>query len=150
MTQTEPETQLAQFVEKFSPENQTLIRGVRNALRQRLPDANELVYDNYHFFVIGYCATERPSDCIVSLAASAKGVTLSFYRGAALADPDGRLQGGGSQNRFIRLESPATLSDPAVDRLIGEAVAGAPAPLAVGRRGRLIIRSISPKQRPRR
>jgi hypothetical protein len=29
-------------------------------LRQRLPTANELVYDNYNFFVIGYSSTERP------------------------------------------------------------------------------------------
>ena len=150
MTVAEPEAQLAQFIEKFSLENQTLIRGVRDALRQRLPGAHELVYDNYNFFVIGYCATERPSDCIVSLAASAKGVSLSFYRGSTLADLDRRLQGSGNQNRFIRLEGPSTLSDPAVDALIGEAVAGAPVPLAVGMPGRLVIRSISAKQRPRR
>ena len=150
MTAAEPEAQLDQFVEKFSPANQTLIRGVRDALRQRLPGAHELVYDNYNFFVIGYCATERPSDCIVSLAASAKGVSLSFYRGSALADPDGLLQGSGTQNRFIRLESPSTLSAPAIDALIGEAVARAPAPLAAAVEARVVIRSISAKQRPRR
>ena len=150
MTAAEPEAQLAQFIEKFSPANQALIRGVRDALRKRLPSAHELVYDNYNFFVIGYCATERPSDCIVSLAASAKGVSLSFYRGAALPDPDGLLQGIGTQNRFIRLESPSTLSDPAVEALIRMAVSGAPAPLAADGQGRLVIRSISAKQRPRR
>jgi len=150
MTTTDPESQLAQFIERFSPENQTLIRGLRDVLRQRLQGAHELVYDNYNFFVIGYCATERPSDCIVSLAASAKGVSLSFYRGATLADPDGLLQGSGTQNRFIRLDSPATLSALAVEALIGDAVAGAPAPLATGTQGRLVIRSISSKQRPRR
>ena len=150
MTAAEPEAQLAQFIEKFSPANQALIRGVRDALRKRLPSAHELVYDNFNFFVIGYCATERPSDCIVSLAASAKGVSLSFYRGAALPDPDGLLQGIGTQNRFIRLESPSTLSDPAVEALIRMAVSGAPAPLAADGQGRLVIRSISAKQRPRR
>ena len=34
-------------------------------MRKRFPTANELVYDNYNFFVIGYCTTERPSDCVV-------------------------------------------------------------------------------------
>jgi hypothetical protein len=150
MTEAEPEAQLTQFVEKFSPTHRTLIRGVRDALRQRLTGAHELVYDNYNFLVIGYCATERPSDCIVSLAASAKGVSLSFYRGSTLTDPLGRLQGTGTQNRFIRLESPAMLSDPAVDALIGEAVADAPTTLDDSAPGRLFIRSISAKQRPRR
>lgn len=149
MTEVEPEAQLTQFVEKFSPANQTLIGGVRDALKTRLPSANELVYDNYNFFVIGYCTTERPSDCIVSLAASAKGVSLSFYRGADLSDPDGVLQGTGSQNRFIRLEGPSTLSHPVVEDLIGKAIAGARVPLDTEKRGRLIIRSISAKQRPR-
>jgi hypothetical protein len=74
------EAQLETFIGKFGPEHQTLIREVRKALRRRLPAANELVYDNYNFFVIGYCATERPSDCIVSIAAGANGVGLSFYR----------------------------------------------------------------------
>ena len=101
----EPEKQLRSFIEKFEPKNQTLIRAVRKALRERLPSANELVYDNYNFFVIGYCSTERPSDCIVSIAAGANGVGLSFYRGADLPDPHKILLGSGSQNRFIRLES---------------------------------------------
>jgi len=68
-----------------------------------MPTANELVYDNYNFFVIGYCSTERPSDCIASIAAAANGVGLSFYRGASLPDPHGLLLGSGSQNRFVRL-----------------------------------------------
>ena len=50
-----------------------LIRAARRVLRERYPTANELVYDNYNFFVIGYCATERPSDCLFSIPANAKG-----------------------------------------------------------------------------
>jgi hypothetical protein len=40
------------------------------------PRPLKIVYDNYNFFVIGYSATERPSDCIVSRAAAANGVGL--------------------------------------------------------------------------
>ena len=53
------EQQLKTFIDKFDTKNQTLIRAVRKSLRKRLPTANELVYDNYNFFVIGYCSTER-------------------------------------------------------------------------------------------
>jgi hypothetical protein len=81
------EEQLKSFIDKFDEKNQVLIRAVRKVLRHRLPTANELVYDNYNFFVIGYCSTERPADCIVSIAAGANGVGLSFYRGATLPDP---------------------------------------------------------------
>ena len=108
------------------------------------------MYDNYNFFVLGYCSTERPSDCIVSIAANANGVGLSFYRGATLPDPHQILLGSGSQNRFIRIESAKTLARPEVEALIAAAVAQSKTPLASTERGRLIIRSISAKQRPRR
>jgi hypothetical protein len=144
------EEQLNTFIGKFEPKHQTLIRSVRKAMRKRMPAAIELVYDNYNFFVIGYSSTERPSDCIVSIAAGANGVGLSFYWGAALPDPQGILLGEGTQNRFIRIESAEMLNRPEVEALIAAAIARCKAPLATGGKGRLIIRSISAKQRPRR
>jgi hypothetical protein len=124
---------------------------VREALRKQLPTANELVYDNYNFLVVGYCPTERPSDCILSLAAGANGVALSFaYGGASLPDPHQLLLGSGRTNRFIRIESVETLDRPEIQALIGAAVARARTPLAAEGARKLIIRSVSTKQRPRR
>jgi Domain of unknown function (DU1801) len=143
------EQQLAGFIKKFDSKNAALIRSVRAVLRKRLPTANELVYDNYNFFVIGYCSTERPSDCILSIAAGANGVGLSFYYGATLPDPSKLLLGSGSQNRFIRIESMAKLTRPEVEELIAAAIAQAKRPLPGSGRGKLIIRSISKKQRQR-
>jgi hypothetical protein len=144
------EQQLAGFIQKFDPKDATLIRSVRRVLRKRLPTANELVYDNYNFFVIGYCSTERPSDCILSIAAGANGIGLSFYHGATLHDPHKLLLGSGSQNRFIRIESVATLMRPEVEELIAAAIKQAKEPLRGNGRGKLVIRSISKKQKPRR
>src|SRR6202795_3275879 len=144
------EQRLAGFIKKFDSKNAALIRSVRAVLRKRLPTANELVYDNYNFFVIGYCSTERSSDCILSIAAAANGVGLSFYRGASLPDPHGLLLGSGSQNRFVRIESAATLVQPGVEELIAAAIAQAANPLPAKGRGKLVIRSISKKQKARR
>jgi len=119
-------------------------------MRKRLPTALELVYDNYNFFVIGYSSTERASDCVVSLACGANGVSLSFYFGATLPDPDGVLLGSGNQNRFVRLESARTLAEPAVERLIAAALAQAKTPMPDRGKTRTIVKSISAKQRPRR
>jgi hypothetical protein len=144
------EQQLASFIKKFDSKTAALIRSVRRVLRKRMPAANELVYDNYNFLVIGYCSTERPSDCIVSIAAGANGVGLSFYYGASLPDPKKLLLGSGAQNRFIRIDSVATLAHPGVDELIAAAIAQAENALAGSGRGKLIIRSVSKKQKPRR
>ena len=146
----DPEAQLDGFIAKFGPEDQRLIRSIRRAVRKRLPSANELVWDNYNFFVIGYSPTERPSDAIVSIAARANGVGLCFIHGAKLPDPKRMLLGSGSQTRFIRLESARTLADPDVEALIAAALTQAKTPLRAGRRGTLIIRSVSAKQLPRR
>ena len=145
-----PEQQLKAFVAKFEPAMGNLIRACRAAMRKRFPTANELVYDNYNFFVIGYCTTERPSDCVASLAANSKGIGLHFYYGAMLPDPHGVLQGSGNQNRFVRLESASTLSKPEVAALLDMAEAQADPPFPETGGGKLMIRTVSEKQRPRR
>jgi Domain of unknown function (DU1801) len=127
-----------------------LIRACRSILRKRFPTANELVYDNYNFFVIGYCTTERPSDCVVSLAANARGIGLSFYNGATLPDPYGVLEGSGTQNRFVRLDRVDTLSRPELLELLDAAETQANPGFRGSGGSKLIIRSISKKQRPRR
>ena len=145
-----PEGQLGSFIDKFAPQHQAIIRAARKKLRKRFPSANELVYDNYNFLVIGYGPTERPSDCIVTIAAGANGVGLCFVCGADLPDPEKRLLGSGRQTRFIRLPSAEVLEQSAVQALLRAAAEGAQAPLPATGRGKLIIRSVSRKQRPRR
>ena len=144
------ETQLGSFIDKFAPEDQKLIRAVRAAVRKRVPTANELVWDNYNFFVIGYSPTERPADSVVSIAARANGVGLCFIHGAALPDPKKLLLGSGKQTRFIRVESAHVLSHPDVEALVAAAIDRADVPLPARGRGRLIVRSVAEKQRPRR
>jgi hypothetical protein len=145
-----PEEQFTSFVAKFEPESRDLIRLCRAELRKLLPTAVELIYDNYNFFVIGYCSTSKPSTCIVSLAAAANGVGLSFYHGASLEDPDHVLQGEGKQNRFVRLPSVDALRTASVVALIRAAIAQTKVPLATNGVGVTIIQSVSAKQRPRR
>src|SRR5436309_13943120 len=122
------EEQLRDFIAKFEPKLQALIRAVRKTLRRRFPAAHELVYDNYNFFVIGYCPTERPSDCIFSIAAAANGVGLCFTHGAKLPDPKKILTGAGKQTRFLRVESVAVLARPEVEALFAAALNQAAVP----------------------
>ena len=145
-----PAKRLSGFLAKYDPAVETLARATRAALRKRLPTAIELVYDNYQFLAIGFSATERASDCLVSLAISPKGVALSFYYGSSLPDPDAILLGSGNQNRYVRLESAARLASPAVEALIRAAMERAKNPLPATGRGYTVIKSVSAKQRPRR
>lgn len=149
--QTSPgaEKQLRGLIAKFEPHHQKLIRAVRKALRERFPHSFELAYDNYNFFVLGYGPTDRPSDCIISMAAGANGVGLCFIHGAKLPDPNKILLGSGHQTRFIRVDAAADLARPEVEALIDAAEARGKTPPTSGR-VQLVIRSVSAKQRPRR
>jgi Domain of unknown function (DU1801) len=147
---SDPEKQLQSFIQKFDPSHQAIIRSARKKLRKRFPTAIEFAYDNYNFFVIGFGPNERPSDCIVTIAAAANGVGLCFIQGAKLPDPDKVLLGSGKQTRFVRLPSADVLDQPAVQRLLSAAAERAQPSLPTAGRGSLIIRSVSAKQRPRR
>jgi hypothetical protein len=84
------------------------------------------------------------------MAARANGVGLCFLDGARLPDPHRVLLGSGNQTRFIRVDSPQVLDRPEIKALVAAAIGQARAPLPVGGQGKLIIRSVSAKQRPRR
>jgi hypothetical protein len=144
-----PSEQVAAFIAKFDPKMAKLISSLRKALRKRFPTSIELVYDNYNFLVFGFCTTDRASDCLVSLAAQAKGVSLCFYWGKTLPDPHKILLGSGNQVRWIRLEGPTTLARPEVEAMLKASVQQAKHPLPE-EKGYTIVKSVSANQRPRR
>jgi hypothetical protein len=143
------EEQLESFLIKYTPE---VVRDARRALaflQARLPTATRLVYDNYNALVVGFGASDKVGDIILSIALYPRYVTLFFLRGTELPDPQGLLEGSGSQVRGVRLDPISRLEEPEVGALIDAAVAYC-RPLPASGTGPLIIRSISAKQRPRR
>jgi Domain of unknown function (DU1801) len=145
------ERQLADFIEKYPAALAADARASRRKLRQRVPGAIELVYDNYNGLVIGFGPNDRPSDAVLSLLVSPGGwVTLCFLEGAHLTDPDKLLRGAGNRVRHIRLGAPNDLDSPPVRALLAEALKAADPPFDPRARRRLIIRSVSARQRPRR
>jgi hypothetical protein len=108
------------------------------------------VYDNYNALAIGFGPSEKASEAIFSIAVYPRWVSLFFLQGAKLPDPDKVLRGNGAQVRHIVLTEPKILEQPAVKKLMSLALASAKKPLDPKQRRRLIIRSISAKQRPRR
>jgi hypothetical protein len=142
------QSQLDSFMARYSPAVAADARQALAFLRQRLPTATRLVYDNYNALVIGFGASEKAGDIILSIALYPRWVTLFFLRGVDLPDPHGLLEGSGSQVRGVRLDPISRLETAEVGALIDAAVANAP-PLPPSGQGELIIKSISAKQRPR-
>jgi len=145
-----PQKQLDLFLARYQPDIAKLARQSLTKLRKRLVGSFEMVYDNYYALVIGFVPNERPSDAIFSIALYPDHVSLCFLQGAGIPDPHGRLLGSGNVARHVRLESAATLDDPEILSLMNAALHRAKVPLDPKQPRRLIIKSISAKQRPRR
>lgn len=145
-----PQDQLDAFIDKYSPELAATARACLKKMRTRLPGAMQLVYDNYNALAIGFSPSERPSEGIFSIVLFPRYVTLFFLQGTTVPDPRKLLQGSGKVVRTIRLESAADLDKPAVEELITAALKSAKVPINHNTRGKLIIRAVLAKQRPRR
>jgi hypothetical protein len=145
-----PAQQWARSIGKYTPEIGALARAAIARIRRLLPGAVELVYDNYNALVIGFGASERASEAVVSIALYPRWVNLFFLQGATLSDPLGLLQGSGKQVRRIGLHDAAVLETPAVRALVAQAVKRAPKAWPRNRRRRMVIRAVSDEQRPRR
>jgi hypothetical protein len=143
-----PAQQLNRFLAKYTPEIVKLATAILRKMRRRLPGAIELVYDNYNALVIGFGPTERPSEAVFSVAVMPQWVTLCFLKGAKLPDPQRILRGGGNVVRSVRLFAPSEFDKLAIQDLMVEALARCDKPFEARRK--LIIRSLSPAQRPRR
>jgi hypothetical protein len=150
MNDKAPEEQLAGFIAKYTPEIGALAQEALARMRARLPGAIELVYDNYNALAIGFSPTERTSDVIFSIALYPRWVSLFFFHGVGLPDPQKLLKGSGKTVRHIVLENASDLDKPAVKALMKLALERAGKQLDKKNRGRIIIKSVSAKQRPRR
>jgi hypothetical protein len=141
--------QLDSFIAHYSPEVAGVARKAFVWMRKKFPGANVLVYDNYNALAIGFAPTERASEAVFSIALFPRWVNFFFLQGAGLPDPNKLLKGSGKQARSIRLDKIELLDAPAMLALIdAEAVRSG---LAPGRgSGKIVIKSIAAKQRPRR
>jgi hypothetical protein len=151
----DPQQQLDSFLDKYDPEIAAFARHALAKMRKLVPGAVEMVYDNYNWLVIGFGPSERPSEAIFSIVLPPGRVTLCFLQGAGLPDPGKRLQGSGNVVRNIRLYEAGkpdakVLDDPEVRALMNVALNRAKVPMPAESRRKLIIKSVSARQRPRR
>lgn len=142
-----PQQQLYGFLAKYTPEIQKLTKATLRKARALAPGAVQLVYDNYNALVIGFGPSERASDAAFSIAVYPKWLQLFFLNGTTLDDPHGLLEGSGKQVRRILVDDASVLDDKRVKDLIRDAMRRAD--MKSGTRSRVVIKSISKKQRRR-
>ena len=149
-TSSTPRVQLDAFIAKFNPAVAAVARDALRIMERRLPGATRLVYDNYNALAIGFGPSDRASDAVFSIAVFPRWVSLFFFQGVELPDPDRLLKGTGNRVRHIVLRDAGDLELPAIRALLKEALAIADPPIPARGKAPLIIRSVSARQRSRR
>lgn len=145
-----PRQELDRFIKKFSPEVAKKAQAALAKVRKLLPGANQLVYDNYNALAIGFAGSEKSSQIALSIAVYPRWVSLFLMHGPRLDDPKRLLKGEGSTVRHIVLEPVSLLDSKDVKALFFQAVARTEPAIPTKGKGKIVIKSISKTQRPRR
>lgn len=93
----------------------------RKAVLKVAGKCSEIIYETY-CISNAFTFTGKQGQGFIHIATYAEHVNLGFDRGTELGDPDKRLAGTGKLVRHIRLKSIVDTRDPAVVRLIEQAV----------------------------
>jgi|SRR5450432_509779 Domain of unknown function (DU1801) len=145
-----PKQELEKFLAKYEP---GIVRQAKKALgtmRKIVPGAVEMVYDNYNALVVGFGPSEKASLAVFSVVVLPRHVSLCFLQGAGLPDANKRLEGGGTVARHVKLIPLKVLDEPEIRALIELAKERAKVIIDAKQKRKLVIKSISKKQRPRR
>ena len=142
--------QWKKFLAKYEKSIAMLAQAAVAKLRKQVPGATEMVYDNYNALVMGFGPSEKASLAVFSIVLYPRYVSLAFLQGAGLPDPGKRLHGDGKVVRAVRLTTAGVLEEREIRELIAVAKERAKVRIDPQQRRKLIIKSVSKKQRPRK
>jgi hypothetical protein len=139
---------LLKLLEVFPKDKRHVVLWLRDFVRGLYPFTNELIYDNYNALALGWSPTERLGHtfCSVAVMRANYNIHFGFLRGAELPDPDGVLQGKGSQYRYLLVKTTNEFPKTYMKKLISEACISAMARVKDSKQivaGKTIIKSTS-------
>jgi hypothetical protein len=104
-----------EWLEKLSPDLQTITCGLIAVARRKMPKAHEFIYHD----AVGYSINDSPFDRICYIAPQQKGyVNFGFFFGAGLPDPKKLLVGEGKRIRHVKIWTVQEANNPVLAKLI--------------------------------
>ncbi len=117
-----PNPQLIKFIEPYDKGIQKLALDLRAFITDTVPQANELIWDNYNAVAIAYSKSEKLKDAFCHLAIYSKHVNFGFNRGAELTKTSIKLKGQGKLIRHISVNDFDSFPKQEIKKMIWEAV----------------------------
>jgi len=118
-------SRLDQFISRYAPEVADDGRRALKILARKFPTATKIVYDNYNALAVGFSASDRGGDAILSIALYPRYVSLFLLQGASLKDPSKLFNSSldGNVRRAIDIHKGEEIDAKAFKALVQAAVA---------------------------
>jgi hypothetical protein len=114
-----PSDEAARYLREHHAPAAELALWTRDAVVRADPDLRERVYPGWQG--VGFRHPEAGYVC--AIFPRDRAVELLFEHGAAMVDPEGVLEGAGSQTRVIRVEAPSDATAELIFRYVQQAIA---------------------------
>lgn len=145
-----PNPELKKFIAPYDEGIQKLAMELRNFVTELVPQANELIWDNYNAVAIAYSKSEQLKDAFCHIALYTQHVNFGFNRGAELTKTGIKLSGKGKLIRHISIKDYASFPEQEMKRMVWEAVGISErrnsALISENKRPKSIVMSISEKK----
>ncbi|WP_435577878.1 hypothetical protein [Gilvibacter sp.] len=117
-----PNPQLLKFIEPYDEHIQNLALELRNFITDLVPEANELIWDNYNAVAMAYSKSEKLKDAFCHIAIYSGHVNFGFNRGAELTKTSIKLNGKGKLIRHLSVKDFQSFPKEEIQSMIWEAV----------------------------
>ncbi|NKI30965.1 DUF1801 domain-containing protein [Croceivirga thetidis] len=145
-----PNTQLEIIIEPYDQNIQKLALKLRAFIINLVPEANELIWDNYNAVALAYSKSKKLKDAFCHIALYAEYVNFGFNRGSELTKSSVVLHGKGKLIRHIKVKDFDDFPQKEIKKMIWEAVVNSerlnPKLLEINDDPQSIVMSISEKK----
>ena len=114
--------ELKKFLSSYDKSIQKLTIELRNFIVKLVPEANELIWDNYNAVAIAYSKSKKLKDAFCHIAVYSKHVNFGFNRGVELTPRELKLNGKGKLIRHLSVQSFEEFPKEEIEKMIYEAV----------------------------
>ncbi len=118
----EANIKLMGFIQPYDKRIQELTIQLRDYVVNLVPEANELIWDNYNAVAMAYSKSEKLKDAFCHISVYAKHVNFGFNRGTELKHNSVKLEGKGKLIRHISLTAFESFPKEAMEKMIWDAV----------------------------
>lgn len=115
-------SELHGFLLPYSSDIQKLTLELRSFITDLVPEANELIWDNYNAVAMAYSKSEKLKDAFCHIAVYSKHVNFGFNRGAELSKNEIKLEGKGKLIRHLTVKDIESFPKSKIEEMIWKAV----------------------------